>query len=60
MIDEEEVKRWIESQERRKREEQEKKDAVKKEYLRTVATGENEADESSVQTARALREAVYK
>lgn len=59
MIDEEEAKRWLESQERRKRKEQERKDAVKKEYLRAVAAGENEADGSSVQTARALREAVY-
>ena len=60
MIDEEEVKRWIESQERRKREEQERKDAVKKEYLLAVAACENEADLASVHTAQALREAVEK
>ena len=59
MIDEEEARRWLESQERRKREEQERKDAVKKEYLREVAACGNGADESSVRTARTLREAVY-
>ena len=59
MIDEEEARRWLESQERRKREEQERKDAVKKEYLKAVAASGNGADEYSVRTARALREAVY-
>lgn len=60
MIDFEEPQSLRENYEQRKREEQERKDAVKKEYLRAVATCENKADNSAVHTAQVLREAVYK
>ncbi len=44
--------------EQRKKEMQERKDAVKKEYLQVVSTGRNGTDLSMVHTAQALRDAV--
>ena len=54
----EEAKAAMTEWERRKKEIQERKDAVKKEYLRVVACSKNMADRSMVKTAQALREAV--
>ena len=45
--------------EQRKKEMQERKDAVKKEYLQAVANGRNGIDLSMVHTAHALRGVVY-
>ena len=45
--------------ERRKKEIQERKDAVKKEYQRVVSCSKNVTDDSMVKAAQALREAVY-
>ena len=56
----EEVAAEMEEQERKKKELQERKDAVKREYLQAVSTGGNGMDLSILHTARSLREAVDK
>lgn len=54
----EEVAAEMEERERKKKELQERKDAVKREYLQAVSTGGNGMDLSMLHTARSLREAV--
>lgn len=44
--------------ERKKKEKQERKDAVKKEYQRVITSGKNMVNSAMVQTAQTLREAV--
>ena len=56
----EEVAAEMEEQERKKKELQERKDAVKREYLLAVSTGGNGMDLSMLHTARSLREVVDK
>ena len=56
----EEAKAAMTEWERKKMEMQERKDAVKKEYLRVVTCSKNVADRSMVKTAQALRKAVEK
>ena len=60
MIDFEELQSLRENYEQRKREEQERKDTMKMEYQRMVSACKNEADDRSIHTAQALREAVRK
>ena len=50
----------MEERERKKKELQERKDAVKREYLLAVSTGGNGMDLSMLHTARSLREVVDK
>ena len=54
----EEVAAEMEERERRKQELQERKDAVKRDYLQAVPTGGNGMDLTMLHTARPLREAV--
>ena len=56
----EEVAAEMEERERKKKELQERKDAVKREYLQAVSTGGNGMDLSMLHTARSLREVVDK
>ena len=56
----EEVAAEMEERERKKKELQVRKDAVKREYLRAVSTGGNGMDLSMLHTARSLREVVDK
>lgn len=56
----EEIAAEMEERERKKKELQERKDAVKREYLQAVSTGGNGMDLSMLHTARSLREVVDK
>ena len=51
---------WKEFNELRKRDDQEQRDAAKKDYLRAVEASRNEVEESFVHTAQVLRDAIYK
>lgn len=54
----EEVAAEMTELERKKKEKQERKDAVKKEYQRVITSGKNMVNSAMVQTAQTLREAV--